>query len=170
MAEQGTDRADPRLKPYRLAVLGLFFAVIGAFSILIVNSVVRSVLEMNPDRPPAAEQPLTVRECIDGADHLWRDLERHRKDLLALPAGKIDEAWYAFRLDWLTRMRATEARCALDSRSREPLETLFKRLEKVLDLYTTHAIQYSGEVGPWVEKFEQALAEARQDPAAGRLP
>jgi hypothetical protein len=47
-------------------------------------------------------------------------------------------------------------------KGRAPLRELFIDLEQLEDLYTTHAVQYAGEIGPAVERFRHHLGEARK--------
>lgn len=165
-------RRDPRFRPYRTGAYALYVSVVVAFCLLVIVSVVRSVRAMTPGRQPPAGRLLTVRECVDASEALWRDLERERELLVGL-AGRtrdVDQAWMTFRTGWLARLRQEEARCAPHARERKPLAEVFRRLEQVLNLYTTQAVQYAGQVGPPVDKLQEAFRAARADPAAGRLP
>ncbi len=150
----------------------LYMGAVSLISILIIISVVRSVVAMSPGRPPTPEKVLTVRECLDAADTLFREVEEHRRKLTDQPsARKADEAWGRFRVDWLSRKRQTESNCALESRSRTQVQKVYGRLERVMDLYTIHATQYAGEIGLTVDELKESIKTAREDVAsAGRLP
>lgn len=163
---------DPRFRGYRIAMYAVYLTLVGTISLLVINSVVRSVIQMSPARPPAAEPTLTVRECLDSAERLFRDLEESRRRLTDQPhARTADDAWGQFRVQWLSRKREQEARCALESRSRRPVRDVYARLERVMDLYTIHATQYAGEIGFTVDALKDTLRSAREDAsAAGRLP
>ena len=67
----------------------------------------------------------------------------------------------AFRVEWLDRLRQAERSCGVDAPDRRELADLFRQLEHLEDLYTTSAVQYSGEVGPALERFRVMLARAR---------
>ena len=165
------DPKDPRFRVFRGLAYGAYIAVVSVFCLLVIWSVSRSVAAMTPERLPQDPQALTFRECLDGAQGLWGELEREREALVRLsPARQVDREWMTFRTRWLTDLRALEARCAPGARGREPLGAIFKRLEQVVDLYTTHAVQYALEVGGHVDALQEAFARARKDPAAGRLP
>lgn len=163
--------ADPRLRAFRIGAYAVYLVVVGVMTVLVTTSVVRSVRAMTPGRRPASEVTLTVRECIQRAEGLFQELERERDRLTqAFPARKLDEAWVQFRVGWLERFRDAEARCAVQSRGREPLRQVFQQLDQVMDLYTIAAVQYAGEMGGAVDGLRGSLDAAKKDPAAGRLP
>lgn len=163
-------RKDPRFRPFRAAAYGVYIAVVVAFCLAITISVTRSVLAMTPERKPAMEPVLSYRECLDGADKLWSELESEREKLVrTVPASKVDKQWMDFRTGWLRRLSDQEAQCALGSRDRTSLKEVFLRLEEVQDLYTIHAVQYAGEVGGAVDGLRGAFSAARKNPAAGRF-
>lgn len=149
----------------------VYLALVGIISVLVINSVVRSVIQMSPSRRESSDQVLTVRECLDLADAMFRDIEDHRRRLTDQPsARKADEAWGQFRVKWLSHKRETEANCALESQGRKPVREVYDRLERVMDLYTIHATQYAGEIGFKVDELKESMKAARQDASAGRLP
>lgn len=166
-------RKDPRYRPFRAAAYGVYITVTVAFCLLIIVSVSRSVAAMSPPPLPPAERILTVRECLDNANALWKELEAQREQLVRdTPARKVDQQWMVFRTAWLHKLREREAECALKSRDRdrEALNTVYERLERVQNLYTIHAVQYAGEVGGAVDAFHSAYEAARATPSAGKLP
>ncbi len=164
-------RKDPRFRPYRAAAYGVHIALSAAFCVWIIVNVGRSVAEMTPERLPAAEPVLSFRECLDGAQTLWTNLETQREALVRTqPARDVDQEWMRIRTEWLERLRKLESQCVLGSRERAELRTVFQRLEQVQDLYTIHAVQYAGEVGGAVDALRAAFTTARKNPAAGRLP
>jgi hypothetical protein len=166
---------DPRLRPFRATVYAVYLTAVVLFCLLVIVGVVRSVNRMTPARPPASDTPLTLRECVDGAEAMFTDLDGTRR---SLERGETEEAaqgaaerWSRYRVQWLERFRDLEARCAPGSRSRaEVLGPVFKDLEKVLDLYTTHAVQYAGEVGPTVDRLRERFRTVRTHPSVGRVP
>lgn len=161
-----TDPKDPRFRRFRTATYGVYLLVVGAFSLLVTFSIIRSVREMSPRRPVDTDQVLTVRECVDRAKALWERLDDERKNFTDThPAEGVDEQYSRFRVEWLRQMRELEGLCAVDSRQRTALRKVFRRLDVLQDLYTTHAVQYAGEVGPAVDRLETALTEARKEAA-----
>lgn len=162
---------DPRFRGFRIAMYAVYLTLVGTISLLVINSVVRSVISMSPSRPESTDTVLTVRECLDLADDMFRDIEDHRRRLTDQPsARRADDAWGQFRVKWLSRKRETEAKCALESRSRAPVRDVYDRLERVMDLYTIHATQYAGEIGFKVDELKESMRAAREDASAGRLP
>jgi hypothetical protein len=121
--------------------------------------VLKSVMAMSPRRAKQTETVLSVSECVERARGLWRELEERRKTLSeASPVRRVDAEWTHFRVDWMTRHRKTESECAVDSPGRENVKVIFTRLDKAMDLYTTHAVQFAGEVGPTLDGLKAALA------------
>jgi hypothetical protein len=162
---------DPRFRPFRAAAYGVYIIVVAIFSVWIIINVSRSVMSMTPNKLPLAEpaQVLSFRECLDGAQALWTDLESQREKLVRnVPARSVDQEWMRIRTDWLQRLRERESKCALSSRERTELRVVFLRLEEVQDLYTIHAVQYAGEVGGAVDALQAAFDAARRNASAGR--
>jgi hypothetical protein len=144
----------------------LYVAVVAAFSALVGISVVRSVVQMSPRAHRASGDPLPVSHCVSESEALWRALDDERKEFTrSQPARSVDEEFSHFRVEWLRRLRDLQGRCVADAPERRPLREVFRRLEQVQDLYTTHAVQYAGEVGPAVDALLAAMARARE---AGR--
>ena len=153
---------DPRYRPFRLAVLGLYLAVVSLFCILITASVWRSVRAMTPRREPVRTATLARDACADRASELLDELETQRRSLTGISAvTQADARWMGFRVEWLDRLRQAERSCGVDAPDRKELADLFRQLEHLEDLYTTSAVQYSGEVGPALERFRGMLARAR---------
>jgi hypothetical protein len=156
---------DPRFRAYRGAAYGVHITLATLFSCWMLWNVGHSVAAMTPERPPDVTPPLTVRECLDAADAHWKSLEAEREKLVhVLPARKVDQEWMRFRTEWLTRVRDSESRCALESRdpTRVELRAVFRHLTRVQDLYTIHAVQYAGEVGGAVDALHAAFESARR--------
>jgi len=162
---------EPRLRPFRAAAYTVYLTLVVGFCLLVIVSVVRSVQHMTPAHLPPEESLLTVRECVDRADGLYRNLEEARRSLEAGGAARgAAVRWSDFRVQWLEQLRQLEAQCSPQSRARLVLAPVFAELEKLMDLYTTHAVQFAGELGPTVDRLRQSLEKARKDPAAGRFP
>jgi hypothetical protein len=120
---------------------------------------------MSPGRPEVTGAGLDAAACAAEARRLWEVLDAQRQALSrAKDVSKVDVGWTGFRTGWLTEVRAAEARCAIDSPGHEKLRAVFAQLGRAMDLYTTHAVQYAGEVGPTVDALKAAL-EAAEPPA-----
>lgn len=163
MATPKTDPKDPRFRRYRVAAYSVYLVVVTVFSVGIIASVFRSVVDMSPKRPRASEGILTPQECAQGLEGLWNRLEAERRQWSETqPAHGADDRYTAFRMEWMRELRELEGKCAVEARARSGLKTAFRRLEDVQDAYTVNAAQYAGHSGPRVDGFLQALEAAKQ--------
>lgn len=153
---------DPRYRPFRVAVLAVYLSVVSLFCILITASVVRSVRSMSPRREPVRTATLDRDACTARASALFDEMEDHRRSLAGItPASRADASWMSFRVEWLDRLRQAERSCGVDATDRKDIAELFQQLEHLEDLYTTSAVQYSGEIGPALDRFHRMMAQAR---------
>lgn len=153
-------KKDPRLRPFRIAAYTLYLVVVCGVSLLVIVSVVRSVLAMTPAKPEMRGEALPVGRCVEKAEALWNELESERRTFSDASSGAaLTLRWQAFRVDWMRRLRDTQARCASDTPERKRLAHVFDALERLGDLYTTSATQYGGEIVPAVKAFHQAIAD-----------
>lgn len=151
------DPKDPRFRNWRRGTLAVYLAVAVSFSGLVIYSVVRSVLQMRPPRPVPVSQALPVAECAAEARRLLGALEAQRADFSTSPATHAERRFTDFRARWLADARGVEARCGVGGAGREPVTEAFTSLERLLDLYTTAAVQYSGAVGPTADTVRRRL-------------
>lgn len=160
---------DPRYRRFRVFAYVAYIVVVSVFSIDIIVSVVRSVMAMNPGQRPSSEITFTVRECLDGAERLWGELDSQRQALAShSPARKVDQEWSHFRVRWLDQFRDIESHCALHSRSRASLKGVYEKLDHIQDLYMTHAVQFAGEVGGAIDRYRAAVQAAQRELGDGR--
>lgn len=152
MNAPAADPKDPRFRTFRALLLGVYLVFTIGFSLLIIFSVYRSVLRMTPDRLPPGEVQ-SEADCLKDARSLFGELEGRRKQQgLEADVQHSDQRFLQFRVEWLKRKRAIESHCALANR--ENVREAFSSLDRVLDLYTTASVQFSGAVGPTVDKFK----------------
>jgi hypothetical protein len=143
---------------------GLYLLVVCSFAILVIKSVVSSTLAMSPKVPALEGQALGLKACLGQAESLWHRLDARRRTFSDADGGiALERDWERFRVEWLRSLRATESRCGTESGQRKKLARVFKALERVEDLYTTSAVQYSGEIAPAVAKFRKAIADERAE-------
>jgi hypothetical protein len=153
---------DPRYRPYRVAVIGVYLVVVSTFSVLVTVSVARSVRTMSPRRETVRTATLSPETCVQRASVLLDELEGRRRALTGItPASRADASWMSFRVEWLERVRQAERSCGVDHPERKELSELFGQLEHLEDLYTTSAVQYAGEIGPALDRFHRKVAQAR---------
>jgi hypothetical protein len=158
-------KADPKLRPWRTAAYTVYILFTAAFSINLIVNVSQSVAAMSPGRPEVAGASLDNAACAAEARRLWEALDAQRQALArGNEVSKVDVGWTGFRTGWLKEVRAAEARCAIDSPGHEKLQAVFAQLGRAMDLYTTHAVQYAGEVGPTVDALKRALEAAQPQP------
>ena len=152
---------DPRYRPFRVAVIGVYLVVVSLFCILVTVSVARSVRAMSPRREPVRTATLTPEACVVRASGLLDEMEARRRELTGItPASRADTSWMSFRVEWLDRLRQAESSCGVGAPERSELADLFRQLEHLEDLYTTSAVQYSGEIGPALDRFHRMVAQA----------
>lgn len=160
------EKEKARLRPFRGLAWAVYLVVAVTFSLAITINVVRSTLAMTPDRPPPSTTKLTPAECVASAKELLRELEARRNGLSNPPDGgsvrRVDADWTLFRIDWLVRENEAESRCVGPDADRAALVRIFKDLDKLMDLYTTHAVQFAGEVGPTLDALRTDFAAAPQ--------
>lgn len=155
---------DPRYRPFRMAVYAVYFGAATVFCVLVLISVLRSIDAMTPDPQPPRSPMYSVDACLDGAGALFDELEEARKALGdGGEARRAAARWTDFRVQWLTRMRTLEAHCAIESPSRPGMEPVFRDLRRLAEAYSTHAVQYAGEVGRVVDRLHRRIETARQD-------
>ena len=160
---------NPKYRPYRIFAYAVYIVVVIGFSLNVIVNVVRSVMVMNPGKRPPSEMTFTVRECLDGAEKLWRELDGQRQGMASrVPARNVDQDWSQFRAAWMDQFRDIESRCALNSRSREALKRVYERLDHIQDLYTTHAVQFAGEIGGAIDRYRAAVQAVKRDLGEGR--
>ena len=158
MARNPPKVRNARYRPFRAVALGIYLLVVITFCTLVIISVVRSVLEMTPRKPPNAAEHLSAQECAARAQELYEQLEARRQNLSGVvPAADASLRWTQFRVEWLNGLRQAQASCGEDPLQR----TVFDRLETLENVYTTSAVQYSGEMGPAVDSFRRALVRLR---------
>ncbi len=154
---------DPRNRPIRVAVLGAYLVFSVGFSGLVTANVISSVARQQPAHVPPDAQPIPVAACLVEARALAAKLDAQRQGLTALPERtSADKAWNTFRTSWLTELRALEGRCGNGLADRRELGPMFDELENLLDRYTTHTVQFAGQLGPALDAFDAAVKKAAQ--------
>lgn len=117
---------------------------------------------MTPRKPDPAAEVLSVTQCVERTQALLDELEKKRQALTqADSVRRVDQRWTHFRVEWLQREGQLESQCDTHTQEGKPLALAFEQLEKLMDLYTTHAVQFAGEVGPTFDKVRESLERAR---------
>lgn len=155
---------EPRFRAFRGLMYGLYLVVVVSFSLAVTFSVAKSVNAMSPKRPKDVEVILSSAECVAQVETLWAELDSKRRELSQLGSStrRADKQWALFRVQWLQRHRHAEASCAVDSQERVALREFFKKIDRAMDLYTTHAVQFAGEMGPTIDSVNGLLAKLKE--------
>ncbi len=145
MSDAQPPQNDPRLRPFRIAMWGVYLFFTVGTSLLVTFSVLKSTATMYPKRP-AAQRDLSVGECAVAATSLVETLESRRAGFAqeADPAQKF----LAYRVEWLKVKRQLEADCRIDAPERVRVREAFDALDDLLDVYTRHSVQFDGQVAP----------------------
>lgn len=117
---------------------------------------------MTPRKPEPAAEVLSANQCVERTQALLDELEKKRQALTqADSVRRVDQKWTHFRVEWLQREGQLESQCDAHAKDRKSLGLAFEQLEKLMDLYTTHAVQFAGEVGPTFDDVRESISQAR---------
>lgn len=152
-------------------MLGLYIGAAGALSISVVASLVISVRKMTPRAPEGAAEQVDASACWGRYRLRWRELDDRRHRLSgATDVRGADVDWTTFRLRWLESLRLDERQCSQAAAVDTSLREAVRQLEVVMDLYTTHAVQYAREVGPAVHELLRRLDSGGAAPPGTKSP
>ncbi len=161
-------RGDSRWRPFRMGALGFHLVFSVGFSLLIIYSVFKSVLEMSPGPAHAGPEIYTFTQCVKGGQAMFDELEGQRRAYTSGSAAQADHRFLEFRIDWLARKRRLESGCGLERSGRGDLRALFGALDGLVNLYTTESVQFSGAIGADVDRVKRLFDRlAAADSAAG---
>lgn len=162
----------PKNRPLRIALwttYGVATAYLCVFLYLGVYRGARERLGRSP--PPAALASVDERareECGRDLVNLYRELnERLEATLLSRPARKSSAEWEAWSPTWRSRLLAAGARCRLqqgDAPGTRELSRAFDQLSEVHRHYTTLAVQYAKEIGPFTDELHQSMRRLGASP------
>ncbi len=139
---------DPRYRPFRLALWGLYFAVITLALVVILSSIVRHL--RGPHRPPhtgALPTRAALRVCVTELEALNREqnLKAWRLGEDIGEAGAIPR-WETWAREWEQRVDDLADRCRLDASNPDPQgfggrEELGRARDAVLALHRAYRQQ-----------------------------
>lgn len=169
---------DPRYRPFRLALWGLYFTVLAVALSLVITSIVRHL--RGPHRPAVTGALATraaVRVCVSELEAL-----QHEQDLRAWRLGEeIGERdavarWELWAREWEQRVDDLADRCRLDASDPDPQgfggrEELARARQDVLALHRAYRAQvnrFAQEGDDLARRATESLARARE--AAARPP
>ncbi len=113
---------DPRYRPFRLALWGVYFAVLALALVVVLSSIVRHL--RGPHRPPhtgALPTRAVLRVCVTELETLDRE-QNLRAWRLGDEIGNEDAIphWEAWARDWEQRVDDLADRCRLDASDPDP--------------------------------------------------
>ncbi len=162
---------DPRYRPFRLALWGVYFAVITLALVIILSSIVRHL--RGPHRPPhtgALPTRAALRVCVTELEGLNRE-QNLRAWRLAEDIGEADAIprWETWARDWEQRVDDLADRCRLDASDPDPQrfggrEELARARDAVQALHRAYRAQvnrFAQEDADLARRATLALREAR---------
>jgi hypothetical protein len=163
---------DPRLRPYRTAMWGLYFAVVLLGIGLIAFSVGRSL--RGPERPARVDGPLptraALRVCLADLELLAREQGQRAWALGNELEGKDPlAAWNLWARGWERRVADLADRCRLDESSgadaaaRSELAAARDALLALHRVYAAQVNRFAQEQGDLLQAVAEALAHAREE-------
>lgn len=155
----------PKNRPLRIALwsaYGVATAYFCGFLYLGVYEGAKERLGRSPAPAPLASvDNRALRECARDLEALYRELnERLEATLLSRPARRSSAEWEAWSPSWRSRLLAAGARCRLqqgDVPGSRELRRAFEQLSEVHRHYTTLAVQYAKEIGPFTDELSQTM-------------
>lgn len=163
---------DPRYRPFRLALWGVYFAVLALALVVVLSSIVRHL--RGPHRPPytgALPTRAALRVCVTELETLNRE-QSIRAWRLADEIGG-DEAiprWETWARDWEQRVDNLADRCRLDASDPDPQgfggrAELARARDAVLALHRAYRAQvnrFAQEDASQARAASSALEKARE--------
>ncbi len=111
--------------------------------------------------PLASVDAETRRQCARDLGSLYRELnERLEATLFSGPARKSSAEWEQWSPSWRARLVIAGARCRLqkgDAPGTDELRRAFTELSEVHRHYTTLAVQYAKEIGPFTDQLHESM-------------
>lgn len=172
MADSLTVPRDPRYRPFRLALWGVYFAVLALALVVILSSIVRHL--RGPHRPPytgALPTRAALRVCVTELDTLNHE-QSLRAWRLADEIGSDDAIprWETWARDWEQRVDDLSDRCRLDASDPDPQrfggrEELARARDAVLALHRAYRAQvnrFAQEDASLARSASSALERARE--------
>jgi hypothetical protein len=169
---------DPRLRPYRVALWILYFAVVLVGIGLMATSIGRTL--HGASRPSGhAQGPLptraALRVCLTDLELLYREQNQHAWALGAGFEGRDPiGAWHVWARAWEQRVADLSDRCRLDAgggedaAARSELAAARDALRALHRAYTAQVNRFAQEQSDLANAAAEALAHAREEVGRAR--
>jgi hypothetical protein len=159
----------PEYRSFRFGVWAVYIVVAGYLGLCAsVSTYVGARKRMGAEPPPAALASVdaaALRGCMADLEKLYTELtERMEATLQSTRARSSSEEWEDWSPQWRQRVLDVGSRCRLeqgDVNGAEPMHHAWHELLALHRHYTTLAVQFSKEIGPFAERMRQTMAKAR---------
>jgi hypothetical protein len=156
-------------KSFRRGVLAAYIALAGYASVCAAISTAQGAYgrmgRAPPSSPRAEVDAQALGWCLQEVEGLSAELNRRLDATLAgWPARHSSVEWEDWSPAWRQRLLVVGARCRLeegDVPQAADLQQAWLRLGQLHRQYTTLAVQFSKEIGPWADSLHQAIEKAR---------
>ena len=159
----------PEYRAWRRAVLAGYIAISGYASVCALVATAKGAYARMGTLPQSAaaeqvDEP-ALQWCFTELEGLSGELNRRLDAALAAwPARRSSADWEDWSPEWRQRLLRVGARCRLeegDVPRAADLREAYLRLTQLHRQYTTLAVQFSKEIGPWADSVHQAMEKAR---------
>lgn len=160
----------PEYRRFRTGVTAVYIAVAtAAVACAAISSCHGAHARMGHPPPPAPVAEVDAAAlswCMRELDVLSTELNRRLDATLASwPARRSGVEWEDWSPAWRERLLRVGARCRLaqaDVPAAADLSDAWRRLGQLHRHYTTLAVQFSKEIGPYADGLHQAMEKARK--------
>ena len=150
---------DPQLRPYRLAVYGVY----GLFCGFVVFQMTRSVIGDLYGRRPPSEPQASATACLEDVERLYSELSARATQPApgGLEANRLSGEWDTWSRRWEAEVDRVSEGCQLDSSGEPARRALSDALSGIEGL--RRRLSRSGEeASEDARSVKESLAEARR--------
>lgn len=157
-------------RPFRRVVTAIYIAVTAYASVCVLVSSCNGAYQRHgvakAPAPIAEVDAQAVAFCVRELDVLSTELnERLDSTLASWPARRSSVEWDDWSPAWRERLLSLGAKCRLekaDVAGTRELAEAWRRLAQLHRHYTTLAVQFSKEIGPYADGVHQAMEAVRK--------
>jgi hypothetical protein len=160
----------PEYRTFRQIVAAIYIAITGVLCVCCIVSTfvgAHARMAVAPAPAPLSQVDDAARLfCMRELDVLSTELnDRLDATLASWPARRSSVEWEDWSPAWRERLLKVAARCRLDegdAPGTADLRVAFLKLAQLHRHYTTLAVQFSKEIGPYADGLHQAMEKARR--------
>ncbi|MDF1562628.1 MAG: hypothetical protein P1V51_06275 [Deltaproteobacteria bacterium] len=157
-----------RYRPYRIAILVIFFVMAGVPALLFLRGVVVTLAAGAPEKAAGLDASAPgglSAACVERAEQLRREISDHFDGLRAM-ASKDGSAglrrWRAYSVAFDGRVDAAREACQVDADAATRTAHLFDELEELARVANTVATRVLTDEGDTLARIDRAFAAARK--------